>query len=261
MIADIKNIVKLMELSKKKAELEFLNRYFSKPFSQSDYDSIISQIQSISDLLKSQKIVFVLPRQSLINSLSAQIDQIPSSELSKQILSKSGSGFDLFCKKGEIVKSNFANRYEIAKLSLLISKLDSSISAKITEHVFSSSSNESFDFSCDDSVLFSLLIILKKLGLTPNLSNAQTIEKLSGVSFVCDYIGYRNYFFSPEQSLRFKEIEIEIQKLMPSIQLKNAEAQIKKFNEEEQKAFEEIQGQYLRLIHEKEAILLAADAI
>lgn len=48
---------------------------------------------------------------------------------------------------------------------------------------------------------------------------------------------------------------------MPSIQLKNAEAQIKKFNEEEQKAFEEIQGQYLRLIHEKEAILLAADAI
>lgn len=258
---DIKNIVKFIELSKKKAELEFFQRYFSKPFSQEEFLALTNHLSQIDSFFKSKKLFFVLPHQSIINSISGEIDKIDSTEFSKQILAKNGPAYELFVKRGNIVKKNFADRYEIAKILALSLKIDPILSAKITELLFSPDSNFVLDFSTSSNELSSILLLLKKIGVPFKVSDLQSQEKLSSYEFFPLYVGYRNYYFTKQQIDRFNQIEKDIQSLMPSIQLKNAEAQIKKFTSEEQTAFEEIQGKYLQLIKEKEELLKNADSL
>jgi hypothetical protein len=258
---DIKNIVKFIELSKKKAELEFFQRYFSKPFSQEEFSSLISQLSQIDAFFKGKKLFFVLPYQSTINSTNAEIEKFDPSDFSKQILSKNGSAYDLFVLRGNIVKKNFADRYEIAKILALSLKIDPILSAKITELLFSPDPNLMLDVTEPSTEVVSLLILLRKIGIPFKVSNPSVEEKISLAVFSPLYLGYRNYYFTKEQIDRFNQIEKEIAALMPSIQLKNAEAQIKKFTPEEQNAFEEIQGKYLHLIKEKEELLKKSDSL
>lgn len=258
---NIKNIVKFIELSKKKAELEFFQKYFSKPAPSEELSSLLNQLSELDASFKGKKLFFVLPYQSIINSTTFEIEKIDSSEFSKQILAKNGPAYDLFVKRGNIVKKNFADRYEIAKILALSIKIDPILAAKISELLFSPDPTFMLEFQEPSNDLIMILLLLKRISVPFKVSNAAIEEKLSTLEFFPLYFGYRNYYFTKEKLDRFIQIEKDIQLLMPSIQLKNAEAQIKKFTPEEQSAFEEIQGKYLQLIKEKDDLLKNSDSL
>jgi hypothetical protein len=64
----------------------------------------------------------------------------------------------------------------------------------------------------------------------------------------------RVWIVEPKQEV-FMEVEEKLKTVSTKIQLKNAERQVKVFNEKEEKEFGEIQNEYLRLLKSRDEIL------
>ncbi|MBI5222964.1 hypothetical protein HY990_00935 [Candidatus Micrarchaeota archaeon] len=285
-------VVRFIELRKKKSELEFVRDYYNSDVS-AELTSVTAQLLELSTLFSKSSFELYFPSGVHIEAFSKELASYSKEDLKSALSLKSGPIYDLFRKRGELVKRNFENRYEVAKLNLFIHKLSSPTKAAIFEAIAFgkiekeliletsvppiSSPEIVLDISpaipvdapevqslplsaaSSSSVLapnYSLLSrLLSRCGIFctfDGLSLRPSSSSCSEVSFVHNT---RLVWLPIERKQVFDDIQKKITAQMPTLHLKNAQKQIEKFTDVQEKEFEDIQANYLRLINEKEAIV------
>jgi len=246
-----KEISKLIELRKLRAETEFKKQILSDAEEEAEkmkaeVESMISEINRLTDKLKRANVIFALPNESRIDEYNAEIDSAGHKEVHNALKSRTGHVYELLLKRGSMIKENFNNREDIAKLVLLANTLDEEQKNRFFDSLRSGVVTDSSMEGIDETRKGNLMRLMKRIGFVS--SNDEHDEVLVD-------IGDRKVWISKEKEKDILANLENLRALNSKIQLKNAEKQVKVFSDEEEKEFAMIQQSYLELLKEKDGLL------
>ncbi|MFZ5500699.1 MAG: hypothetical protein ACOY58_02145, partial [Candidatus Micrarchaeota archaeon] len=246
-----------MELNKRKAELEF-----QKTVMKSDLDKDIARIASsaaeLSDKAKASGVEIVLPGQRRLDELAKALDDFSPEEMREGLKVRDGMAFQTLKDRGMIVKRNFENRFEIAKLAILTARMGADERKALSEILASGALASPLDITTlTESDRKRLARIMRRCGiecvaggkgLEPALGKDSEKESRLHISNRPVWVGQLS---KPKLEANLKTME----SLNARIQLKNAERQLRAFTEQEETDFAELQKQYLDLLKEQDELL------
>jgi len=171
--------------------------------------------------------------------------------------SRSGETYSVLAKRGEIIKANFENRGNIAKISLLVAGLDGDRKMKLFDAISKGAFSDKISFQdWEDSKRKQLAKLLSRIGINAGIVEGQLSGEVEGEhEDVAHQLLDRKVWVSPKVSEQLTKNLEAINTLNPKIQLKTAERQIRDFSEEEEKDFTVLQGEYLKLLKEQDDLL------
>ncbi len=253
-----RDIARLLELEKKKAELSFKKTVFGMD-TEKEMIEISANAMEISNRMKTAGIEIAVPCDDALKAYDARINAFSSEQIKESMKARSGDPYSLLKEKGEIVKRNFSNRMEIAKLAVILAKMKKDHKSALVCAIRSGKiESEMFLDGNDSALLIQFAKSLGRCGIFCGIDGS----KLKGGECADDgcevRIELQNrivYLPSDDAKSKLDENMKKMVELNRSIQLKNAVRQIKVFSDEEDKEFASLQRRYLDLLNEQDEIL------
>jgi hypothetical protein len=245
-----RDLSRLMELAKKRAELEF-----SKNVLGQDTDFELNQVgKAHAELSGKVSVEIVLPQAEALEGLQKTIAAFSADELREALKIRDGKVYHFLTERGRIVKRNFANRMEIAKISILLSKMKADERGAVSDAlrkgtVAGTIKLESIDF-CR-----ALARLMTRCGIPARAEGGQVRSSDAEIGEVRMEVSNRSIWIEKSMKPKLEENVKKIQHLNSAIQLKNAERQIKIFSPDEETIFSSLQREYLDLLKEQDDIL------
>jgi hypothetical protein len=259
-----RDIARLLELEKKKAELEFKKNVLGID-AGTDIINITANANELSARIKSAGIGIVVPCEDELKSFDSRIAAFSVDQMKEAMKSRSGDAYKLLKEKGEIVKRNFSNRLEIAKLAIVLAKLKNEPKKDLSSAIRSGKIENIIDLSGSDAILLDQAVrSLKRCGIQCSAvgssfkvaSNADGEgEPMKDQEIRLELANRVVYLPNSEAKLKLDENLKKFAELNKVIQLKNAVRQIKTFSDDEDKEFSDLQRKYLDLLNEQDEIL------
>ncbi len=250
-----KDLSRLIELNKKKAELEFKKSVFGE-----DDDSIkhVSSNQAeLAAKVRAASIELVIPNQNLLDELGKQLGSFPPDSIREGLKVRDGKAYSVLRERGLIVKRNHENRLEIAKLSIAAAKASQPEREAVAAAVRSGSISAPIILSSlDEQSVRRIARFLRRCGLccvSSGLEIAPSPEP--GEKEIRLDVSNRSVWVSEAAKGALQENLDKIRSINATIQLRNAERQIKSFSEEEESGFAVLQKEYLELLKQQDEIL------
>jgi len=255
------NISKMIELNRKVSELSFKRDYLI--WKNSSNASLISSLSSelsctelklneLKEKFSDFKIIF--PNQNKLDELNNIYRSLSKDEIYNSVRSKSGENLELIKERAHILKSIFDNRFEIAKLNVLLNSVKIEHEKK-NALILVLCENKSIDessfadvFSQIDENKLQLLKMLSRVGVGVNLPNFNSKEKKVS-------LGSEIIWVPVDSAKNVELLDKTLSTLIQKIQYINAQRQIKTFSNEEDEEFSSIQLKYLSAIKEKDELL------
>lgn len=253
-----REVARLIELNKKKAELEFKSKVMGIDNS-AELKAIVNNANDIAQRVRAAGIVLVFPNQTSLDELGEELDSIPPDNIREGLKVRDGKAYNLLQERGIIVKRNYENRFEIAKICLLVSRLslaekkviDSLIrEAKLPEHPVTV-------LTIGEKERMRLSKFLTRCGIacTVNGDGQLLAPENETDREIKIELANRIVWISEGNKGKIEDNLKRIKDINTIIQLKNAERQIKVFSEEEETQFELMQKDYLELLKEQDKML------
>jgi len=216
-----------------------------------------------SSMLKNAGIIFCYIYQERISDLDSKLSTFSLSEQIMAIKAKNGPIYELLKERGALLKKNYEERENLAKLLILISKVkDQDIKYKLAEALKKGEIKEIIHLrgrgkECDKELYEKIAAIFNRLGISASISAdggmLSSHPPVKGeVPFV---IANKKVWVSAEAADKLLINISNIEKLSPHLQWKNAQKQIMELSENEEKEFAELQKKYLALLKEQDEIL------
>jgi len=245
-----------MELNKRKAEFEFKKSVFG-----SDHDKELEAVRSgaaeLAGRARAAGIETIQPCQSKLDELARLLDGFSPQEIKDSIKARSGRPYELLHERGVIVKSNHDNRLETAKIWLLAARMKPDDRKRLLDTLAAGAVASQLAFEClDDASVKRLSRFMQRCGIQCSASGKsldpgqETQQKEVRVE-----VSNRNVWVSETVVPQLRDNLAKIYTLNSKIQLKNAERQIKDFNDEEEQDFAALQRQYLDLLKQQDELL------
>ncbi len=255
-----RELEKLIELRKRKAELDFKKNIFSVD-NKDELEKIEKSIKTLEESAKAAKVRIIFPNQNTIDELNGKLKQTNAEEIKKAITSENGDAYSTLIQKGEIIKKNYMNRLEIAKLSIVISDLDVIEKQAIVDAVQNGKITGTLSVDSLSEIDRQILVkFLRRCGieckLSENLLGADDCSEENEFSFE---IQKKRIWVDKETKEKLENNLKKIEELNAPIQLKNAERHVKVFSEEEETEFNALQHEYLELLKEQDELLKEFD--
>lgn len=254
-----REIARLIELNKEKAELQFKLDYASSNSASKDQikalqdllAKVSDSVKSIHSMMQNHNVEFILPNEGQINEYSAELAKSEHAAIVSAIRSKEGSVYDLMSKRAAITKRNYENRENIGKLLILLSKIKSK-NKPLAGEIAKSMRLGSFDMSAiaNDSLDNKQASYLSRFLVRVGITKSEDI-----IGEICMNINNRIVWVNKEASDKLLSNSDKMKALSNKIQLKNAERQVKVFNDQEEKDYSELQHEYLKLLKEQDELL------
>jgi len=253
-----RDIARLIELEKKKAELSFKKAVFGID-TEKEIIEISANAMEISNRMRSAGIEIAVPCDDALKAYDLRINAFTNEQIKDSMKARSGDPYSLLKEKGEIVKRNFSNRMEIAKLAIILAKMKKDHKSALTCAIRSGKiGSEMFLDGNESGLLDQFAKSLRRCGIFCEIDGS----KLKGVESANDGCEVKVelpnrivYLPSSDAKSKLDENMKKMVELNRSIQLKNAVRQIKTFSEEEDKEFVDLQRKYLDLLNEQDEIL------
>ncbi|MBI5051273.1 hypothetical protein HZC08_00795 [Candidatus Micrarchaeota archaeon] len=239
----IHELARIIELRKKLNETNFkiaalrLKMINSQDL-RNEASAIQEEIGKIERELNSGGIEILIPNSDKLEKLNSEIGTYTEQQILEAMGSKAGKLYELLVERAKITKANYGNRYEIAKISLLANK------HKEAKTMLSGNNAE----MANQKVLEIAQRIVKRLGIA-GVSEPSIADEAEVL------IDNRKFWVPSALLKQAGENGEKIGRINAKIQLKNAERQVKKFSEEEEKEFEKMQGEYLALLRERDGMI------
>jgi len=261
------DVSEFIRLRKARAELVFKKEYFLDSETnrnaatevEKELVNVESQLSKLESKFKAANFSIISPNESKISVLNEKIYSYPHSDIASALRSKSGPLYSLLLERGELIKQNFEARDEIGKINVIAYKLGDSSRDAILAALKEGKLAEGKKLEIgDDGKKRAVARIFKRLGIIHALE-----EVAGGVPNAAE-----NGMEETEVNIENKKVWVpsgvlagfnanteSIRKLHTTIQLKNAERQIRKFDEAEEKDFEKTQHDFLALLKQRDEFL------
>lgn len=261
-------ISRLMELNKRKAELEFKKGYLiakNRP-----QESVVSMEQELAEIAKQafeleSKITakgtsIFYPNTRRIAELAEGLSGLKPEEIYSAMEKKQGESYSLMESRGKLVMKNLENRWEIAQLVEFVNYLPSKIRDEVIEKTESGEIGELDVSVLDESQKLRLFKLLNRAGVACAMLGYKLIPANGNGNSVkwneaWVEMGGRRIWIAPEMMDEVKVFEKQLAETARAIQVMNAERQVKKFGPAEESAFMELQKAYLGMLKRREQLL------
>jgi hypothetical protein len=254
-MANPRDLARLMELAKKKAELEFGKNVLGR-----DTDLELKQVSKahaeLDGKVKAEDLEIIIPEAEMLDTLQKTVSEFQSDELREALKIRDGKAYHFLTERGRIVKRNFENRMEIAKISLIVSKLKGEEKTAVAQAIRKGSIDTALSISSvDGNVCKVLARLMRRCGILIEFKDGQIVGSEAENAEVRVEVSNRNIWVSKESKATLEENLKRIRQVNSVLQLKNAERQIKVFDNQEEDQFSGLQRQYLDLLKEQDEIL------
>jgi hypothetical protein len=251
----------LIELRKKVAELRYKRGYALRKGDQASAKEISDEISGAeakmaSLLKKTEGIEAYLPFQARIEELGAEMVKQKEEDVDAALRAKSGDLYKMLGERGKLLRANVEARNEIGKLVLIGMTVAPEVRAKLAEAVKAGKAPD-MEAAAFGPNAGKLVAALNRAGLGCKVAEGKIVP--SGEKWEEEKVVLNNsHVWIPRQSLdKYRENEVEMEKVGVRLQIKNAEKQVKNFSDEEKKEFEGLQSKYLGLMKVRKEITAA----
>jgi len=257
----LKDVISLVELNKARAEQSFrLNTLTdAKPEEAEAMKSRLAELQNkierISQTIKKTGAIIAMPNEKEIARLNDSLSSCTAQDMLDAMKKKSGDTYSIMVARGALMKKNFENRENIAKLALLTAGLQKDVKEAIAEAVRAGSFDSPIPLlDSDEKAGNKIAALLGRLGIMAECTGGALVKATNGLELAIK-LNNRTVWVTPELHDKLNANLAKIREISPKIQLKNAVRQIKQFDDEEEKEFAAIQGEYLQLLKEQDDLL------
>ncbi len=182
---------------------------------------------------------------------------VPREDLEAATKVRDGALYELLKQRTILTRKNLENRLEVAKLSILASKLETAERKTLAIVVTDGRIVAPLSISTLPEPERALLArVLRRCGIPCSFSKGAVVPTDSlEVQELSMEVGGKRIWISAERASLMRENLKKIPAISTKIQLKNAERQIRTFPPEEEKEFETLQHSYLTLLKEQDEIV------
>jgi hypothetical protein len=262
----LKDVINFIELNKSRAELTFQLEIIKNEKDEqrigeceAKLQSVISQVTKLGSQLEQNRVGIAYPNENEILRLNAELAASNAMMIHDAMKKKTGPVYETLLARGSLIKKNFENRENIAKLALLIAKLPKDVAEAVA---FAIRNNEIaipiLLLNSEQETVKKIVKVLGRIGMLAAIES-NTIIAGKGVEEISVQLPNKKVWVTPETSEKLSALLLKIKEISPRIQLKNAVRQIKTFDETEEKEFAAIQNEYLLLLKEQDELLKEFD--
>ncbi len=250
---ETKDILGYLELSKKKAELEFGKNVLKQ---DNDADMARNKAELDDSLQRLRGAAIVSPNQRKLDDLGRVLSGYSFEEIKGALKTRSGPAYDALIQRGAIVKANSGNRLEIAKLNMELSKLSQDDRSRLSDVIKLGAIFGPLHLpSADKDAKARIARFMRRCGI-PCESSGKEIRPGSPADSETRMIVFnRTVWVDLETKRKLEENLSKTQQVSVKVQLRNAERQVLSFDEEQEKGFAALQKEYLDLLKEQDELL------
>jgi len=252
------DIVSFLELGKRRAELSFRIE-ISKDEDKAKYldqsRSILARLSDLGERIDKAGILIPTPRESQIATINESLSGLSAAQLHEAMVSRKGEVYDRLVQRSLITKKNFENRENIAKLSLLLPKIQKDVREKVSECIRQGSIADPIPMlNTDPQLSAKVAALLGRLGLGCRMEEGSLVASEQAAEIEVE-VSNKKVWIPQQLSEKLKKNKESLYNISSKIQLKNAVRQIKEFSAEEEKEFADMQNEYLKLLKEQDELL------
>ncbi len=253
---------------KRLAELEFKINYLEQQEKHEQKQQSINEkielekkIKGIEDKMEKMDFEIIYPCKIIINDYDKIIKQKNMSEIEKALKQKTGELYEALLKRAAIVKHNIKNASSIAQLSIKINKLKNRETydrlKRAIEYDAKFGELGIWLDEIDEKRKIGLLYKLNRLGYDAYFNKENMLfgngDKIpEGIRLLKEErIVLQNgkiLWIPRKKAIIFKENKKKLDKLGLEMQIQMAKKSLYKFTDEQEKEFEKLQTEYLKLL-------------
>lgn len=257
------DVSEFIRLKKVRAELVFKKEYFlnsgtnrdAAPEVEKELANIESQLSRLEQKFKAANFSVTSPNEGRISALNEKINSYPHSEVASALRSKSGPLYSLLLERGGLIKQNFEARDEIGKINIIAYKLSDGPREIVLSALKEGKLAEGKKLDVgDEKKILAIARIFRRLGIIGSISEV-ACGSVDGIEEAEVNVENKKVWVPSSALAGFTSNMESIRKLHTAIQLKNAERQIRKFDDAEEKDFEKTQHDFLALLKQRDEFL------
>jgi hypothetical protein len=251
-----RELARLIELNKKKAELEFKSSALGADCGK-ELRAITSNASEIAAKARAAGVDMIFPNETRLLELGGALSAFSPQQMKEALLARAGPAYGLLMQRGVLVKQNYENRFEIAKLSLALAHMPSHDRDIMTAIVRSGSFEGTLQLTFTrEQLVGDAAKYMRRCGIGCAASGRSlTADPQAARGEVRMDLANRNVWVTEAVKSQLEENLKKIGALNAGIQLKNAERQIKQFSEPEEEEFVALQRQFLDLLKQQDELL------
>jgi hypothetical protein len=250
-----KELARLIELERKKNELEFRQRVLGEE-PGAEHRAVSSGASALKDKARAAGVELVFPDGDRLAELEKSLEPVPPGDIRESLKIRDGKVYAALRERSIILKRNYENRAEIAKMGILLSMMADGERQAAAGSVRSGSLSSPVPTrSLDENGRRKLARILTRCGLRCTVSGDSLCPSEEGTGEARIEFSNKIVWVSEDSKGVLEENLKRMQALNSRIQLKNAERQIKVFSDEEETAFAGLQKEYLELLKQQDELL------
>lgn len=223
---------------------------------QAELMSVSSQVKEASSKARSAGVEIVYPNQDRLDGLMGTLKDFTPEQIKEAVSSRSGEAYPLLSERASIAGANHQNSLEIAKLAIVLSKMDEVEGKRLAKAVRSGSFEEPLKVgSLKEGERQKLSRFLCRLGIVCSLDGAELLPLKPAQSEVPMTVENKRVWVDQETSKRLEDNLKSMEQLGSELQVRNAKRHIMDFSEEEEKRYTSLQAEYLGLLKEQDKLL------
>ena len=198
----------------------------------------------------------VYPNHERIQELSSMIEQFSADQIKDALRKKEGEVYEIIGRRGNIIRANFENRHEIAKLNVLLGKLNNDEKEEIVNAVKTGSIEDPIKVgSLVEDERTELARYVNRCGISCSLEGDEVTGDEPDEKEVSVTIGEKRFWVSSGAAEKIGETLKKIEQLGCKLQVNYAKRHVVQFNEEQEQEYNEMQKEYIELLKVKDELL------
>jgi len=197
--------------------------------------------------------IFV-PFQKRLEELQAKISTHDDDDVAAAMRAKDGELYQMLKEKGAILKRNMEARNEIGKLVMVVQTIYPALRAKIVEAVREGKAPE-MDAAELAGKAEKIVASLNRMGINCRLKEGKIAASEEPWNEAKVLLNNAHIWIPRENFEKFVQNEAEMELVGIRLQVKNAEKQVKTFDEGEMKVFKDLQTKYIDLLKVRKDIV------
>ncbi len=251
-----RDLARLIELKKKKAELEFQKSVLGAHV-EGELAAVSSSASELDAKARAAGVELVFPDQAGLDALGTALASFPPDALREGLKVRDGKAFQTLKERGMIVKRKFGDRFEIAKASVLMARMEAQERSTLAGAVASGAVNAPLSISSlPEEDRRRLARFLRRCGIRCVIAGAELRPCDEAVEReVRLELQNRSVWVSETSKPHLEDNIRRMTDLNARIQLKNALRQVSRFSDDEEKDFAALQKEYLDLLKRQDELL------